>query len=217
MAGCPQDQTAAAAAAARVNKANMAKRTAARTTKQAEEAAIPTNALAMAASINTSLNSITTNLLRDASPVPDYHAIAKHATKKAVKEAVRYIEVGEIKMQFQGCGYQNKLTEKQVKEATLTGTIPTAIVNSGASPTCVKTDKEQNQVSECGHYKWKGLPYQKTGEKSDKLFVMALSHVALGTDVVDPDLPLRKEAREGHTVKGMQNNIYSVSKLVQAD
>ena len=49
------------------------------------------------------------------------------------------------------------------------------------------------------------------------LFSMALGHVAPGTDVVDLDLPLRKEAREGHTVEGLRNNLYSISKLVQAN
>ena len=29
--------------------------------------------------------------------------------------------------------------------------------------------------------------------------------------------PLQNEAREGHTIKGLQNNLYSINKLVQAD
>ena len=41
--------------------------------------------------------------------------------------------------------------------------------------------------------------------------------MAPGTDVVDLNLSLRKEAREGHTVEGLRNNLYSISKLVQAN
>ena len=44
---------------------------------------------------------------------------------------------------------------------------------------------------------------------------MALGHTAPGGDVVDLPLPLREEAREGHTVKGIQNNLYSINRLVK--
>ena len=48
---------------------------------------------------------------------------------------------------------------------------------------------------------------------------MALGHVAPGEDVVNLDLalPLRKEAREGHTISDLKNNLYSINKLVNAD
>ena len=46
---------------------------------------------------------------------------------------------------------------------------------------------------------------------------MALGHVAPGTEVVDIAPPLRKEAREGHTIKGLDNNLYIINKLIQAD
>ena len=49
------------------------------------------------------------------------------------------------------------------------------------------------------------------------MFAMALGHVAPGAEVVDVALPLRKEAREGHTIEGLQNNLFGINKLVQAD
>lgn len=49
------------------------------------------------------------------------------------------------------------------------------------------------------------------------IFFMALGHVAPGTDAVNVALPLRKEAREEHIIEGLQNNLYSINKLVQAD
>ena len=44
-----------------------------------------------------------------------------------------------------------------------------------------------------------------------------MGHVAPGEDVVDLALPLRKEARIGHTITGLQNNLFSINKLVDAD
>ena len=116
---------------------------------------------------------------------------------------------------FQGCGYATKLTKKQIRNATITRSIPTAVVDSGASSTCVKPAEEETQESECGGYRWTGRPCQLTGRKSSKVFVMALGHTAPGGDVVDLPLPLREEAREGRTVKGIQNNLYSINRLVK--
>ena len=41
------------------------------------------------------------------------------------------------------------LTLKDLKAATISGKMPTAIVDSGASTTCVQPSKEQRQESEC--------------------------------------------------------------------
>ena len=54
---------------------------------------------------------------------------------------------------FQGCGYYTKLTERQVKQVTINRTIPTAVVDSGASTTCAKPGEEEMQESEFGGYK----------------------------------------------------------------
>ena len=45
---------------------------------------------------------------------------------------------------------------------------------------------------------------------------MALGHQAQGQDEVDLNIPLRKEAREAHTLEDVTNNLYSIPKLVQA-
>ena len=45
---------------------------------------------------------------------------------------------------------------------------------------------------------------------------MALGHQANGEDEVELNLPLRKEAREAHMLKGVTNNLYSIPRLVQA-
>ena len=45
---------------------------------------------------------------------------------------------------------------------------------------------------------------------------MALGHQANGEDKVELNLPLRKEAREAHTLQDVTNNLYSTPRLVQA-
>ena len=55
-----------------------------------------------------------------------------------------------LKMCHKGAGYGRKLTPSQLKQATINGTIPTIIANTGALSTCVIPNDEQLQVSECG-------------------------------------------------------------------
>ena len=48
------------------------------------------------------------------------------------------------------------------------------------------------------------------------MFEVALGQTSAAEDVVEFSLPLRKEAIEAHTVKGITNNLYSINKLVMA-
>ena len=41
------------------------------------------------------------------------------------------------------------------------------------------------QESECGGRKWKASPHRKTGEKSNKIFSMAMGNLAPGNDVLE--------------------------------
>ena len=172
MASQTKEEAAAAADAAHFIGTRTARRTAAIEEKQDQEGYIAPDILAMAASWNASLNSVTANLLREPRPSQNHQAAAEQALKQAEEAGVRH------RKQRQGYGHQAILTEQEIKAATLAGTIPTAVVDSGASSTCVKPEGDQNQRLEYGRYKWKGLLFEKTGEKSKKLFSMALNHVA---------------------------------------
>ena len=90
-----------------------------------------------------------------------------------------------------------------------------AVVDSGASTTCTKPEEEEMQESECGGYKWKASPHRKTGEKSIKIFSMAMGYLALGNDAVELPLNVRGKEKEGHTVSGIKNNLYSLNGLVK--
>ena len=109
----------------------------------------------------------------------------------------------------------NKI-DSALREATINGSIPTDIVNTGASSLCAKPVKDQPTKSECGNFKWKGPPFKTTGQKSTKVFQMALGNVARACDVVHLDLPLRKEATEAHTVQGLKHNLLSANRLTKS-
>ena len=106
--------------------------------------------------------------------------------------------------------------KRQLCNATIKGSVPTAIVDTGASASCVKPIDEQPTVSECGRFKLSGNIFTKSGVKSVKTFQMALGHVAKATDVVHLNLPLRREATEAHIVLGLMHNLLSMNKLAKA-
>ena len=75
---------------------------------------------------------------------------------------------------------------------------------------------EEMQTSECGEYTW-NAPLTATGKQSDKVFLMALGHTANAGKIMECSaLPLRIEDIRSHTVAGLQNNLGSVSQLVNA-
>ena len=105
---------------------------------------------------------------------------------------------------------------QQLRQATIEGRVPTAIVDTGASASCVQPTNEQPTSSECGRFKWIDPTFTTTGTKSSKVFQMALGHVANAADVVHLNLPLREEATEAHTVPGLRHNLLSMNKLAKA-
>ena len=141
--------------------------------------------------------------------------LAYKAAQRAQTENEAQEEEAALAAAFQGRGYSAKLAEQQIKKATINRTIPAAVVNSGASTTCAKPKGEEMQESECRGYKWKAPPHYKTGEKSNKLFSMAMGHTARGGDIVELSLDMCGKAKEGNTVSGMKNNLYSLNLLVK--
>ena len=92
------------------------------------------------------------------------------------------------------------LTLEDLKAATTSRAIPTAIADSGAFTTRVQPKEEQMQASECGKYTWDD-PLSATNTKSNKVFQMARGDIASGEDLVHLNaLPLRRGAAETHTL-----------------
>ena len=69
--------------------------------------------------------------------------LAYKAARRAEMENEAQEEEAALAAAFQGCGYSTKLTEQQIKQATINCTILTAVVNSGASTTCAKPEEEE--------------------------------------------------------------------------
>ena len=97
-------------------------------------------------------------------------ALARKERSKQQRRSVRVERTRGYKEQFQGCGYNKKLTKEQLRVAVLDGLIPYAVADSGCTTTCVKPLQKQIKVSECGHYKWAGEPFTHTGNESNKCF-----------------------------------------------
>ena len=103
--------------------------------------------------------------------------------------------------------------KQELREATINGTVPSEIVDTGASSTCVQPAEQQIHESECGDFQWKNPPFKTTGMRPRKIFQMALGNLAPAEKIVRLSLPLREEALEAHTVKGAKHNLLSVNKL----
>ena len=107
------------------------------------------------------------------------------------------------------------LSRDELRHATIHQLIPTTVADSGCTSSVAQPEDEQ-QVSECGKYAITRPPFTPTNKKSSKVFQVALGQTSAAEDVVELSLPLRKEATEAHTVKGITNNLYSINKLVMA-
>ena len=94
--------------------------------------------------------------------------------------------------------------------------VHTAVVDSGASTTCVIPADEQKQLSECGGFQIKPDAFTVTDRKSDKTFLYGNGAPAPGDDVVNLHIPLEPPAAEAHTVPGIKNNLYSLNTLIKA-
>jgi len=76
--------------------------------------------------------------------------------------------------------------KRQLCNATIKGSVPTAIVDTGASASCVKPIDEQPTVSECGRFKLSGNIFTKSGVKSAKTVRFGITSLS-GTEVPRAD------------------------------
>jgi len=110
---------------------------------------------------------------------------------------------------------ENEL-KQQLRQAKIEGSVPSAIVDTGAFASCIKPANDQPTTSECGRFQLQGPSFTETGTKSTKVFQMTLGHVANATNIAHLNLPLQKEAAEAHTVPGLKHNLLSMNRLAKA-
>ena len=127
----PEEQQTAAAAA-RTNQENHR-----RNKQQAEETeGISTDLLQFTNSLTNQLSTSAANMLQSTITTRNHKQIAD-AEAATVEEEARQ-RLREHKNKGEG-----ELTEQEIKAATLAGTIPYTVPDSGASDTCVKTETDQ--------------------------------------------------------------------------
>ena len=127
--------------------------------------------------------------------VTTLHTHYEESVSPLLSPSLRTSESGVAAEMADGLNEQaeDKLRQ-QLRQATIEGSVPTAIVDTGASTSCVKPANEQPTTSEYGRFQWQGPSFTETGTKSTKVFQMSLQHVANVTDAVHLNLSLRKEA-----------------------
>ena len=103
---------------------------------------------------------------------------------------VQAMDRDELEGVHANAGYGATLSTEQLRKATIAGDIPSIILDSGASSTCVKPPAEEMQTSECGEHVW-NPPLTATGKQSNKVFSMALGHTANAGEIMECNaLPL---------------------------
>ena len=100
------------------------------------------------------------------------------------------------------------ISEDQLKEMIINGTIDTAIADAGASSSCGVP-----LISECGGYKLKGNPFIETGRRSDKIFQYAGGGLAPATEIQELPYKVRGQAKDVHITPGIKNNLISTNRF----
>ena len=106
---------------------------------------------------------------------------------------------------------EETLDKAKLRELTINQKIPTAIADAGATSNC-----GMDYESSCGRYKMQD-PFQPTGQTSDKIFQYAGGNLAAATTIKQLPLNVRTPAKEVHIVPGINNNLISTSKFVDAN
>ena len=101
------------------------------------------------------------------------------------------------------------LTDAEVRDAVINGGLASAVVDSGATTSCLKPLEEQTMISSCGKYEIKGAPFHHTGQQSNKIFQMALGSLDAGRNEVKMAINLIDAAREGHMIPGGSKTIFA--------
>lgn len=93
----------------------------------------------------------------------------------------------------------------------LAGKVPTTIADAGCTTNC-----NMEFISECREYGMEYQPYKKTGEASSKIFSYANGGLSAATDISEMPFDVRDPASKSHSVPGIQHDLLSTVKFVDA-
>ena len=105
----------------------------------------------------------------------------------------------------------NELCEEESQQAVLTGTVPISIADAKASANCGKPS-----TSNCGKYELDTDPFIPTGERSNKVFSMALGNIAPAEDIKRLSFDVCHPASKVHMVTGIKYNLLSMNQFAEA-
>ena len=105
----------------------------------------------------------------------------------------------------------NELTEADLKQMVLDGTIDTAITDSGATSSC-----GMDTTSNYGQYQLPD-PFVAAGKPSNKIFQYGGRSLGVGKELKHLPYDVHWQAKEIHTVPGQKNHLMSTKKIAEED
>ena len=110
------------------------------------------------------------------------------------------------------CELINQITEQELKQMVLEGTIETGMADSGATSSCGK-----QMLSQCGRYQLDTSALITTGLPSNKVFRYAEGTTGAASEIKHLPYNLRGKAKEIHITPGLENHLISTNKFVEED
>ena len=117
----------------------------------------------------------------------------------------------QIKSSNPTCDLVNNITEAELKQMVLNGTIETGIADSGATSSCGKV------LSKCGGYGLNTSSLVSTGLPSNKIFRYAAGNLGVADEIKHLPFQVRGKAKEVHMTPGLENHLISTNKFVEED
>ena len=105
----------------------------------------------------------------------------------------------------------NERSEEEIQQAVLDRTVPTLIANAGLSASC-----GQPLISDCRRYTLDNDPFIATGQKSDKIFSVALGNIAPADKIKRLPFKIRHPGSKVHMVPGIKHNLLLMNQFVEA-
>ena len=109
------------------------------------------------------------------------------------------------------CDLVNNITEAELKQMVLKGTVETGIADSGATSSCGKV------LSECRSFGLKTTSLISTGLPSTKIFKYAAGNLGMANEIKHLPFQVRGKAKEVHMTPGLENHLISTNKFVEED
>ena len=107
------------------------------------------------------------------------------------------------------CKLVNAITDEQLKQMVIEGSVETDIADSGATSSCGK-----KLFSNCGGYGLDTLSLVATGLRSNEVCRYAAGNLGMADEIKHLPFDVRGKAKEIHITPGLENHLISTNKFV---